>query len=199
MTNKVFESQSVEEMIQNLIKNLSQRSSEIQEDYEKNKKESSYTALDVHDAVGLLDLYTTLLNLRQWDDNFDPKVDGICPFRTRLVKVKKFIDPITRIEHADSLKMHLVGGMFLELEICFIPSKFVKVGKAVRGTESIPVLFPPSEPDLLGLPSNKEVIWSTVRDIGNSNYYAAIACRGNQAWMKEWLTRASSWEYVLVE
>ena len=146
------------------------------------------------DIAGLRDFYETLIRLEQWDDHFT----GDFSYKTRLVKVNKYLDVETRAKHADMLEPHIIRGLFLELEVCFIPHRYVEIGKARQGIYSVPVLEPPLNPEKLGLPSHNDIIWSTVREI-NAMTCVAISCRGNQAWLKDWITKASSWEYVEVE
>ena len=163
------------------------------DDVAENNGKGEYSKLDLFDVNGVHDFYEAILRLEQWDDSFE----GNFAFKKRLVKVNKYLDVVTREEHKDMLIPHVIRGLFLELEVCLIPRKFVKIGKARKGISSVEVLIPPSDPESLGLPGNNEVLWGTIRESG-SDYYVAISCRGNQAWLKDWITRASSWEYVRV-
>lgn len=185
---------STREVISEYVEKLGTILVAATDDVETNNGKGEYSKLDLFDVNGLRDFYETILKLEQWDDSFE----GDYAFKKRLVKVNKFLDVVTREEHKDMLIPHVIRGLFLELEVCLIPKRFVKIGKARKGISSVEVLIPPSNPESLGLPGNNEVLWGTIREV-DSNYYAAISCRNEQAWLKNWITRASSWEYVRVE
>lgn len=182
------------ETIDAIISNLTATEQRAMEEFEASNGKGDYTKLDLFDIAGLRDLYETLIKLEQWDDSFS----GNYSFKKRLVKINRYLDAETRAKHSDMLKPHIIRGLFLELEVCLIPHRFIKVGKAIKGIYSVPVLEPPLHPEELGLPSNDEVIWSTVREV-DAMYCVAISCRGDQAWLREWIQRASAWDYVKVE
>lgn len=184
---------STKEVISEYVENLGTILVAATDDVEKNKGKGEYSKLDLFDVNGIRDFYETILKLEQWDDSFD----GNFSFKKRLVKVNKYLDVITREQHKDMLFPHVIRGLFLELEVCLIPRKFIKTGKARKGISSVEVLVPPLNPESLGLPGNDEVLWGTIREVSN-DYCVAISCRGNQAWLKDWITRASSWEYVRI-
>ena len=184
---------STKEVISEYVENLGTILVAATDDVEKNKGKGEYSKLDLFDVNGIRDFYETILKLEQWDDSFD----GNFSFKKRLVKVNKYLDVITREQHKDMLFPHVIRGLFLELEVCLIPRKFIKVGKARKGNYSVEILIPPTDPESLGLPGNDEVIWGTIREVG-PDYCAVISCRDDQNWLKDWITRASSWEYVRI-
>lgn len=184
---------SMKEIISEYVENLGTILVTATDDVEKNNGKGEYSKLDLFDVNGVRDFYETILKLEQWDDSFD----GNFAFKKRLVKVNKYLDVVTREAHKDMLIPHVIRGLFLELEVCLIPKKFVKVGKVRKGNSSVEVLIPPSDPRSLGLPGNDEVLWGTIRPT-ESDYCVAISCRNNQEWIREWITRASSWEYVRI-
>lgn len=163
------------------------------DDVEKNGGKGEYSKLDLFDVNGVRDFYETVLKLEQWDDSFE----GNFAFKKRLVKVNKYLDVVTKEAHKDSLIPHVIRGLFLELEVCLIPRKFITTKKVRKGISSVDVLVPPTDPKSLGLPDRTEVLWGTIRET-DSDYCVALSCRGNQSWLGEWITRASSWEYVRV-
>lgn len=192
MTN--LDERNPKEMIEEIISNLINTEKIATLEFEESNGKGEYTKLDLFDISGLRDFYETLIKLRQWDDSFV----GNYSFKKRLVKVNKYLDVETRAKHSDMLKPHIIRGLFLELEVCFIPHRFVEIGKTRKGIYSVPVLEPPKDPESLGLPGSSDIIWSTVQEI-DSMTCVAISCRGEQAWLKDWIQRASSWEYVKVE
>lgn len=184
---------SAKEIISEYVDSLGTTLVTVTDDVEKNNGKGEYSKLDLFDVNGVKDFYETILKLEQWDDDFD----GNFAFKRRLVKVNKYLDVITREQHKDMLVPHIIRGLFLELEVCLIPRRFIGTSKAVKGIHSIEILVPPRDPESLGLPGLDEVAWGTIKEI-DSNYCVAISCRGNQHWIKNWITRASSWEYVRI-
>lgn len=184
---------STREVLSEYVENLGTVLVAATDDVEKNNGKGEYSKLDLFDVNGIRDFYEAVLRLEQWDDSFD----GNFAFKKRLVKVNKYLDVVTRDAHKDMLIPHVIRGLFLELEVCLIPRKFIKTGKVRKGISSVEILVPPVHPETLGLPGDNEVIWGTIRET-DSDYCVAISCRGNQAWLKEWITRASSWEYVRI-
>ena len=184
---------STKEIISEYVDNLGTILVAATDDVEKNNGKGEYSKLDLFDVNGIREFYEAVLKLEQWDDSFE----GNFVFKKRLVKVNKYLDIITREQHKNTLIPHVIRGLFLELEVCLISRKFVKTGKARKGIRSIDVLIPPMHPEELGLPGNDEVIWSTIREV-SADYCVAISCRNEQAWMKDWITRASSGEYVRI-
>lgn len=184
---------STKEIISEYVENLGTILIAATDDVEKNNGKGEYSKLDLFDVNGLRDFYEAVLKLEQWDDSFE----GNFAFKKRLVKVNKYLDVVTREAHKDMLMPHVIRGLFLELEVCLIPRKFIKTGKVRKGISSVEVLIPPSNPESLGLPGNNEVLWGTIREV-DSDYCVAISCRGDQHWLKDWITRASSWEYVRI-
>lgn len=190
----LLQTKSKKEMIEDLCANLTHVIAD-QEDYvAENGTNGEVSKLDMFDSRAVLDFYKTIIELEQWDDEFE----GNYSYKRRLVKINKYLDIVTATAHKDMLKPHLLRGLFLELEVCLIPNKFISVGKVRKGNHTVPVLIAPRNPEEFGLPGKDEVLWGTIREV-DANNCAVISCRGDQKWLKDWITYARSWEYVKVD
>lgn len=157
---------------------------------EKQVADDPSKKLELYDHRGVLDIYSTLLELEQWKDDLEE--DQQFKMATRLVKIKRYLPK--DILFIKNPKTHVLCGLFMEVQVCIMR----RDGFRTQGTGRNYTLIPPMHPEEYGLPSHSEVDYGTCREILGNRIIALSKVGEGLEWLKDYVNRASQWDYIEV-
>lgn len=180
-----------EEEIREYLEGLDEEAKTIDEYYESNGYENGkdITKRDVYFTSMMAKMQKEIFRLRQWEDVGET-------FARRLINPKRFLTEVHKKLYDPTY--FVFSGLWLEVEVYFLPMRYVKVGKTRKGNHSVTYFQPPVDPEKLGLPSGDEVAYNTFRPVTHT-YGVCISLRGNQEWLKKFIPYARSWDYLKVD